>query len=291
MEQIEEFAEVTRLTRVERRAGRSIGFVPTMGALHEGHLSLIRTARRQNEFVVVSIFVNPIQFEPGEDLETYPRTLERDIEICRAEGVDLVFTPTAKDMYPAGFKTFVEVETLGKWLCGRSRPTHFRGVSTVCAKLFNIVRTDRAYFGQKDYQQAVIVRRMVRDLNIPVAVLLCPIVREESGLALSSRNSYLSDGQRAKAATLYKALQASKAQYDAGERDPAVLIQTAGEALSKVPELDVEYIEIVDAEILEPVKSLHRTAVLAVAVHLDGIRLIDNVLLGELDWVCEAEGD
>ncbi|MFW5799000.1 MAG: pantoate--beta-alanine ligase [Planctomycetota bacterium] len=284
MRQVTDFHEITPSTREARREGKLVGFVPTMGALHDGHLSLIRRARTECDHVVVSIFVNPIQFEPGEDLDTYPRTLERDLEICRDEGVDVVFTPNGRDMYPPGFKTFVEVENLTRCLCGRTRPTHFRGVTTVCTKLFEIVRPDVAYLGQKDFQQAVIVRRVVIDLNIPVDIRLCDIVREDSGLAMSSRNAYMTDHQREVASALYEGLCRARELYDSGERRREPLIEAAMTVYDRERELRVEYLELCDTDNLECLQEVSRPACLAVAAHVGKARLIDNVILGDLPW-------
>ncbi|HTU23504.1 MAG TPA: pantoate--beta-alanine ligase [Gemmataceae bacterium] len=264
-----------------RRSGRTIGLVPTMGALHEGHLSLIETARAETGYVVVSIFVNPTQFGPNEDLNRYPRPLERDLEMCGEAGVDLVFHPQAEIMYPPGYRTYVEVEGLQDVLCGASRPGHFRGVATVVLKLFNLVQPDRAYFGQKDAQQVRILQQMVRDLNVPVEIRVCPIVREADGLALSSRNEYLEAGGRRGATVLYSALTEARQRIEAGTRDAATVRQVMTEAIASVPGAVLDYAAVVDADSLQPLVQIgsERSVLLALAVRFGGTRLIDNVLI------------
>ncbi len=262
-----------------KRAGKRLGFVPTMGALHEGHLSLVRAARSQCQAVAVSIFVNPLQFGPNEDLAKYPRTFVRDRQLLEAEKVDLLFAPEADEMYPPGAVTVVEVQGLSGKLCGRSRPGHFRGVTTVVAKLFHIVEPDAAFFGQKDAAQATILRRLVRDLNFPVQVIVCPIVREKDGLAMSSRNTYLDPAGRRQATILNRALMRVQTLADTGERRAAALIEAAGEVFREEPGVRVDYIEIVDNDTLEPIDDISRGALVAVAAFVGGTRLIDNVLL------------
>jgi pantoate--beta-alanine ligase len=268
-------ADVSTAVDAARRAGKTIGFVPTMGALHEGHAALVREARASSGFVVVSIFVNPTQFGPKEDFAKYPRTLEADQKVCA--GADLIFAPSVEEMYPADSVTFVEVGKLGDYLCGASRPGHFRGVCTVVLKLFNIVRPDAAHFGAKDYQQARIITQMVRDLNVPVAVNVEPTVREADGLALSSRNRYLSAAERAVAPRIYQALQTTRARALAGEIDAARLESALAAELSAIPGARVDYARVADAETLQPIARLDRPAVAAVAVFLGTTRLIDNV--------------
>lgn len=263
-----------------RRLGMSIALVPTMGALHEGHAALIRAAGRPSSFVVVSVFVNPTQFGPKEDYGKYPRTLEADQRVCAAAGANLIFAPPVEEMYPDGSATFVEVTGLQDTLCGPSRPGHFRGVCTVVLKLLNIVGPDVAYFGAKDYQQSVIVRRMVRDLNVPVDIRVMPTVREPDGLAMSSRNRYLSPEQRAAAPAIYRALKTVRTRA-ASEKDVAALEASLNAELSAVPGARVDYARIVDAENLQPLARLDRPAVAAVAVFLGDTRLIDNITLGE----------
>ncbi len=262
-----------------RRSGLSIGLVPTMGALHAGHASLIRAARAETSFVVVSIFVNPTQFGAGEDFSRYPRSTQQDLELCGCEGVDLVFAPEADTMYPPGFRTFVEVRELQDVLCGPSRPGHFRGVVTVVLKLFNIVQPDIAYFGQKDAQQARIIQQMVRDLDLPVQLRICPIVREPDGLALSSRNQYLDPDQRRQATVLFQALQAARSLITRGELDPAVVQRALVSRIAAASGAVLDYAAVVDADTLQPVDKLHGNILLAVAVKFGATRLIDNVLL------------
>lgn len=261
----------------------SLGFVPTMGFLHEGHLSLVRRARAENEVVVVSVFVNPTQFGPNEDFTTYPRDLERDLAELHRHGVDAVFVPSVEAVYPPDYATYVSVERITSRWEGASRPGHLRGVATVVLKLFNIVKPDRAYFGQKDYQQLQVIRRMVTDLNLPVAVIGCPTVREADGLAMSSRNSYLSFGERQSAAVLLRALKAAEACYLAGEREAARLQAAIEAELSTVREARPDYVAVADPETLEPLDTLgDRGAVLCLAVRIGKTRLIDNLLLAPL---------
>ncbi len=257
-----------------------IGLVPTMGYLHSGHLSLIKKARGENELVVVSIFVNPTQFGPGEDYAVYPRDLERDKELAREAGADLIFAPTAEEMYPEGFCTSVQVEGLTGRLCGISRPTHFQGVTTVVSKLFNIVRPQRAYFGQKDAQQALVLQRMVRDLNFPLEIRTAPIIREPDGLALSSRNTYLEPGERQVAPVLYQSLLAAKAAFAKGERDGKKIREAALGVLATEPSVVVDYLVLAHPLTLEDVQIVENQALLAAAVRIGKVRLIDNVMLG-----------
>jgi pantoate--beta-alanine ligase len=262
------------------RANRlTVGFVPTMGALHTGHATLIRAARLASGFVVVSVFVNPTQFGPNEDFAEYPRALDADRRQSADAGADLVFAPAAEEMYPPGAVTFVDVDKLGDHLCGPSRPGHFRGVCTVVLKLLNIVQPDLAYFGAKDAQQARIVRRMVRDLNVPVEVRVEPTVREPDGLAMSSRNRYLAPGERAAAPGLYRALSEVRAMAVAGERDAGRLEVELRDRLEAIPGARIDYASIVDDDSLEPINRLERPALAAVAVFLGTTRLIDNVTI------------
>ena len=263
----------------QRRAGRRLGLVPTMGALHEGHLSLVRAARAQCDVVAASVFVNPLQFGPGEDLAKYPRDLERDLALFEKEGVDFLFVPSVEEMYPAGAVTYVTVEGLSDKLCGRSRPQHFRGVTTVVSKLFHIVEPDLAFFGQKDAAQVAIIRRMVRDLDFPVQIVVCPIVREADGLAMSSRNAYLDPQQRKSALALYRSLMEMKRRFDQGERDPAKLIEAGKGAIEKEPSVRLDYIEIVDPATLDPVIGFSGSALVAAAAFVGNARLIDNIVL------------
>jgi pantoate--beta-alanine ligase len=271
-----------RATRhAARREGQAVGLVPTMGALHEGHLSLVRMARAQCDLVVVSIFINPLQFGPHEDLAKYPRNFDRDRDLLEREGVEVIFAPTVEEMYPAGAITYVTVEALSDRLCGRSRPGHFRGVTTVVSKLFHIVEPDRAFFGQKDAAQSVIIRRMVRDLDIPVQVVIGPIVREPDGLAMSSRNAYLDASQRLSALVLHRSLLAVQERFDRGERKVQALIEAGKQVFSEDPSVRLDYLEIVDPETLDPVDDLSQRALVAVAAFVGKARLIDNVVLSE----------
>jgi len=253
--------------------------VPTMGALHEGHLSLVRAAKAQCDAVAVSIFVNPLQFGPNEDLAKYPRTFERDCELLEKESVDLLFAPTVEEMYPAKAITYVTVEAMSERLCGRSRPGHFRGVTTVVAKLFHIIEPDLAFFGQKDAAQAAIIRRMVQDLNFAAEVVVCPIVRDVDGLALSSRNAYLSPEQRRSALVLHRALREVERQFECGERNAAKLIEDGRCVIAEQTAARLDYLEIVDPDTLEPVDQVVGAALVAVAAFVGATRLIDNVVL------------
>jgi pantoate--beta-alanine ligase len=272
-------ADTQALCRETRLEGRRIGLVPTMGALHQGHLSLVKAAKSQCDFVIASIFVNPLQFGPNEDLAKYPRTFERDCELLKAEGVDAVFAPTPEEMYPKNAATFVEVECLPQKLEGRTRPTHFRGVTTVVNKLFNIVMPDRAFFGQKDAQQVVIIQKMVRDLNMDIDIVVCPIVRDPDGLAMSSRNRYLNAEQRQQALVLYRALTRIQTAADRGERDALKLIETGKSVIAEQPQVRLDYLEIVDRESLDPVDDISRGALVAIAAYVGPTRLIDNIVL------------
>jgi pantoate--beta-alanine ligase len=273
-------AELRALTDDARARAATVGLVPTMGFLHEGHRSLMRAARAECGFVVVTIFVNPLQFGPTEDLDRYPRDLDGDLASCSAEGVDVVFAPMAAEMYPHGAPaTTVHVAGLTERLCGAHRPGHFDGVTTVVAKLFAIAGPCRAYFGRKDAQQLAVVSRMATDLNLPVTVVGCPLVREPDGLALSSRNAYLSAEERAVAPTLHRALDAAAAAVAAGERDAARLVAQVRATIAAEPAFEVEYVECVDPDSLAPVSTLTGPALLALAARLGATRLIDNVVL------------
>ncbi len=266
-------------SRTGRNTGKRLGFVPTMGALHEGHLSLVRAARAKCDVVAVSIFVNPLQFGPSEDLAKYPRTFERDVELLHQEGVDILFAPTPEEMYPAGAVTYITVEGLSEKLCGRSRPSHFRGVTTVVAKLFHIVEPDFAFFGQKDAAQTTIIRRMVRDLNLPVEIVVCPIVREPDGLAMSSRNACLSPQERKSALVLHRALTQVSNRFDEGERNADALVEAGRQALAQEPAVRLDYFEIVDPATLDPMRVLTSSALVAIAAFVGNTRLIDNIPL------------
>lgn len=278
---VTEIAPLRRALAEARRCGRTIGLVPTMGALHAGHLSLIEAARAETGYVVVSIFVNPTQFGPNEDLNRYPRPLERDLQLCSQSGVDLVFHPRPEVMYPPDYRTFVEVTGLQEGLCGAARPGHFRGVATVVLKLFNLVQPDRAYFGQKDAQQARILQQMARDLNVPVEIRVCPIVREADGLALSSRNAYLEAQERRGATALYRALTEARRRIESGERDAAAVRQAMTKAIASVPGAVLDYAVVVDADSLHSLAQIvaGRPVLLALAVRFGGTRLIDNLLI------------
>ncbi len=249
-----------------------------MGALHAGHTSLIRTARQETGFVVVSVFVNPTQFGPKEDYRRYPRTLDADLDLCAKEGIDLVFAPAVEEVYPPGFGTFVEVESLQDGLCGASRPGHFRGVATVVLKLFHMVKPDLAYFGQKDAQQARIIQQMVRDLNVPVEVRICPIVREPDGLAVSSRNRYLTPEQRRHATVLYRALQKGQGMIEAGERDPTKIRAAMVAMITATPGAALDYAELVDNQTLQEISRIDGPILAALAVKFGETRLIDNMV-------------
>lgn len=269
--------ELHAALHAERSIGRSVGFVPTMGYLHEGHASLLRTARRNDDVVVASIFVNPLQFGAGEDLASYPRDLDRDVDILTETGCDVLFVPTTEDMYPDPMLTTVTVAGVSAPLEGEARPGHFDGVATVVAKLFNIVGSCRAYFGEKDFQQLAVMRRMVRDLSFPVKIVACPTEREVDGLALSSRNSYLSSEERAAAPVMYRALQAGAASILAGERDAAAVRQLMAEIVQAEPLAQLDYVAVVDAESLTVPEPLVGNLRLLAAVGFGRARLIDNV--------------
>lgn len=264
-----------------RADGKTIGFVPTMGALHEGHLTLVKEAKAQCGFVVVSIFVNPTQFGPSEDLQKYPRTLDADCRRCENAGVDIVFAPPVSEMYPEGFDTWVDVNGPTDTLEGAHRPGHFRGVTTVCTKMFNIVQPDFAYFGKKDYQQLTVIKKMVADLNMPLSVVPVETVREPDGLARSSRNIYLSSVERNAAVVLHHSLQNVKSAFKIGERRVQSLQRVAENMLRAEPLARIDYVAIVDAESLSPIETVERPAVILLAVHIGATRLIDNAILSE----------
>jgi pantoate--beta-alanine ligase len=279
MQITEDIAATRTAVAAARAQGHRIGLVPTMGALHAGHAGLLRAARRDTGFVVASLFVNPTQFGPKEDLSRYPRPFAQDVQVCTAEGVDLLFQPAPATMYPPGFRTYVEVQDFQDVLCGASRPGHFRGVTTIVLKLFNIVQPDIAYFGQKDAQQARILQQMVRDLNLPLHIEVCPIVREPDGLALSSRNQYLDATQRRHAVVLSQSLEAIRRRIIAGERDAAALLRSATDMIQATPGARLDYAAAVDYETLQPLQQLHGRALIALAVAFGTTRLIDNLLL------------
>ncbi len=271
--------EIREWVAQARAAGKRIGLVPTMGALHVGHVSLIETAAQQCDFVVVSIFVNPTQFGPGEDFEKYPRPIEQDLAICERHGAAAVFAPTPAEMYPRENLSWVTVVGMTESLCGRSRPNHFRGVTTVCTKLFNIVGPDVAFFGQKDAQQAAVIRRMVADLNMPLEIVVCPTVRESDGLAISSRNQYLRVEQRREAPAIYRALEQGRETIEGGATDPDEVRERMEAVLRNAAGLEVEYISLVDPETLEDVKRIAGRVLIAVAARLGPARLIDNIMV------------
>ncbi len=263
-----------------RRQGGSLGFVPTMGALHHGHGSLVQRARRENDAVIVSIFVNPLQFGPKEDFKKYPRTLARDLALLKKEKVDIVFVPSAQEMYPEGGSTTIRVPSLDGILEGAARPGHFQGVATVVAKLFHIVQPTRAYFGEKDFQQVRVIDRMIKDLNMPVHLVACPTVREPDGLASSSRNRYLSPREREEAVKIYQALFLGRELVaEKIMKKPAQLMKRLNQVFSKIPKCKVDYMAIVDPETLEPMKIIRRPALLAAAVRIGKTRLIDNIVI------------
>lgn len=279
MEIIKDISGIKDRLSNEKKAGHNIGLVPTMGYLHEGHLNLIKKAVENNDVVVVSIFVNPTQFGPEEDYEEYPRDLDRDARLAKKTGVDYIFSPEPDEMYFADHYTFVQVEELTDRLCGAFREGHFRGVATVVSKLFNIIMPDKAYFGQKDFQQFVILKRMVRDLNIPVAMERIPTVREEDGLAVSSRNKYLSERGRETAAVLYKSLKKARSLIKKGENDPEKIKNKIEAMIQKHDLTEIEYIEIVDPETLKSREEIRDKVVIALAVYVEETRLIDNIYL------------
>jgi len=280
MELVETVAQMMDLSRRWRGEGKAIGFVPTMGYLHEGHLSLVRQARKENDVVVVSVFVNPTQFGPGEDFERYPRDLKRDMSLLEPIGVEAVFVPSVEDMYPPSYRTYVDVEDVTTRLCGASRPGHFRGVTTVCCKLFNIVRPHRAYFGKKDFQQYVVLRTMVADLNMDLEIVPMPIVREPDGLAMSSRNTYLNSREREAALCLYRSLKKAQELFAQGERDARVIKEEVEGVIKAEPLATIDYVEVVDPDTFLPVEKVERGTLVALAVKVGPARLIDNAQLG-----------
>jgi len=270
---------VRNLVKAARSKGKKIGFVPTMGSLHIGHISLIEAAKKKCDFVVVSIFVNPTQFGTDEDFEKYPRPFDTDLKICRENGVDVVFAPTSEELYGNENLTWVNVEKLTEPLCGRFRPGHFRGVTTVCAKLFNLIAPDIALFGQKDEQQAIVIKRMVADLKMPLEIVVCPTVRERSGLAVSSRNKYLTAQQKEDAALIFKSLKKCQELISSGLTDTGKIIAQMRNLLSQAPSIKIEYISIVDAETLQALDAATGTVLAAVAIRIGRARLIDNILV------------
>lgn len=265
-----------------KEENKSIGFVPTMGYLHKGHVSLLERARKENDTVVASIFVNPIQFGPTEDFEKYPRDTAHDTKVCREAGCDILFMPEAPQMYPGGFSTYVEVMGLTEGLCGASRPGHFKGVCTVVSKLFNLTKPDRAYFGQKDAQQLAVIKRMVQDLDMEIEVIGCPIVREPDGLAMSSRNAYLSENERQEALLLKEALDLAQKLFNGGIRDTALIKKEMAHHIGRSKNALIDYIEFVDSQTLTPVEKIAGETLVALAVKIGRTRLLDNKILNPL---------
>ncbi|MDP8234029.1 MAG: pantoate--beta-alanine ligase [Candidatus Saelkia tenebricola] len=262
-----------------KRQGRRIGFVPTMGCLHDGHLSLIKRARKDNDVVVLSIFINPIQFGPNEDYKHYPRSLKMDLMLARNGGVDVVYYPDSREMYTEDHCTYVEVNGISEVLCGEFRPGHFKGVTTVCAKLFNIVQPDIVYLGKKDYQQAIIIKQMVKNLNMPLRIKIVPIVREKDGLAISSRNRNLTKGNRKQALVIFKSLQTVRGLVKDGVKDTGKIKSKVENIISNMPGIKVEYIRVVDLKLLQPVAVIKKPVLLAIVVWIKKVRLIDNIIL------------
>ena len=271
--------DVRKQVKEWKKEGLTIGFVPTMGYLHEGHRSLMEAARKENDKVVVSIFVNPMQFGPTEDLDSYPRDLDKDAVLCEGVGVDLIFHPESQEMYPEGFCSYVDMNGLTTELCGKTRPTHFRGVQTVVLKLFHIVTPDNAYFGQKDAQQLAVIRRMVKDLSVDVTIHGCPIVREEDGLAKSSRNTYLNEKERKAALILSQSLAVGKELIASGETDASRIKQAIADKIATEPLARIDYVDVVDFDTITPVDTISGSTLVAIAVYIGKTRLIDNFIL------------
>jgi pantoate--beta-alanine ligase len=276
---IENISRMSTFVKMMKKEGKSIGLVPTMGYLHEGHMSLVRAAKKHTDVVVMSIFINPLQFGPNEDFEKYPRDLKRDEEMAREAGVDVIFYPSLKDMYPEDYATYVYVDKLTGNLCGESRPGHFKGVATVVTKLLNIVRPEVAYFGQKDMQQAMMIRKMASDLNMDTEVKIMPIVREKDGLAMSSRNMYLSGAERSDAAILYQSLLKAEALIKSGERDARRVIKVVEDMIKTKHPARIDYVKLVDTKELKDLKTITGEIALAVAVFFGNTRLIDNITI------------
>lgn len=279
MKIVETIAEVREQVKQWKKEGLTVALVPTMGYLHEGHRSLMERARKVNDRVVVSVFVNPTQFGPNEDLASYPRDLKHDAALCDSVGVDLIFHPTPEEMYPKGFCSFVDMDVLTKELCGLSRPVHFRGVCTVVSKLFHIVTPDRAYFGEKDAQQLAVIKRMVLDLNLDIEIVGCPIVREADGLARSSRNTYLSPEERKAALVLSRSIFAGKQLAESGETDAHKLVQAMTDIISAEPLARIDYVKVVDLLTMQQIDKLDRPFLAAIAVYIGKTRLIDNFMV------------
>lgn len=271
--------DVRKRVNAWKREGLTIGFVPTMGYLHEGHKSLMQAARANNDKVVVSVFVNPMQFGPNEDLESYPRDFEKDSALCESVGVDLIFHPEPEEMYADGFCSYVDMNGLTTELCGKSRPIHFRGVQTVVLKLFNIVKPDRAYFGQKDAQQLAVIKRMVKDLNVDTEIVGCPIVREADGLAKSSRNTYLNPDERKAALILSRSLKLGIELIESGETDAKAVIKAITDSINTEPLAKIDYVDVVDFDTITPVDKIGKSVLVAIAVYIGKTRLIDNFII------------
>ena len=279
MKVIDNIQRMSMLSKILRKEGKTIGFVPTMGYLHDGHMNLVRTARQHTDVVVISIFLNPAQFGPGEDLEKYPKDPRHDEEMAGLAGADILFCPSVTEMYPKGYATYINVERLTETLCGRSRPGHFRGVATVVAKLFGIIKPDIAYFGQKDAQQASVIKKMVEDLNMDLDIKVLPTAREKDGLAMSSRNVYLSAAERKEAVCLKEALDRAESAIKAGERDPGRIINGMKELIASKTTAKIDYIEMVDVKNMRPIAPLSGEILIAMAVFIGKTRLIDNTIV------------
>ncbi|WP_265443648.1 pantoate--beta-alanine ligase [Acetivibrio straminisolvens] len=279
MRVIETISDLKAIVRTQKSMGRTIGFVPTMGYLHEGHLSLVNMSLQNNDYTIMSIFVNPTQFGPNEDFDRYPRDMERDLKLAESAGVDVVFAPSVKEMYPDGYNTYVNVEGITEVLCGKSRPGHFRGVTTIVAKLFNIVEPHRAYFGQKDAQQVAVIKKMVRDLNMNIEIITCPIVREEDGLAMSSRNVYLSPEERKSALILSKSLMESEELIKKGETSGEKIKKYIIDRIQTEKNAVIDYVEAVNADTLENIDEIKGRVLIALAVRFGNTRLIDNIIV------------
>ena len=276
---VERISDLKAVIRDQKQRSKTIGFVPTMGYLHEGHISLVKASKRDNDFTVMSIFVNPAQFGPSEDFSRYPRDMERDSKMAEYAGVDVIFAPAVDEIYPSGYKTYVDVEDITGILCGKSRPGHFKGVTTVVNKLFNLVEPDRAYFGQKDAQQAIVIGKMVKDLNLNLEIVVCPIIREKDGLAMSSRNVYLSREERESALVLSRSLAEAAEMVRKGERDPLKVIGYLKDRIGAQQAADIDYVELVDAGNLDEVRRIEGKVLIALAVRFGRTRLIDNVVM------------
>lgn len=277
---METIQSIERMSRIRPQLYEPIGFVPTMGCLHEGHLSLVKRAMEENRTVIVSIFVNPTQFGPDEDYKSYPRDTKRDLNMLEPY-TDIVFLPSAEEFYPAGYDSWVDIEGITDVLEGARRPGHFRGVATVCAKLFNIIQPTRAYFAQKDAQQLLVIKKMVRELNMPLEIVTCPTIREPDGLAMSSRNTYLNKEQRQAATVLYKALRLTEELYDSGERDANIIRRKMTELIEAEPLSEIDYVSVADAETLQELDKIRGEALVSLAVKIGRTRLIDNVVVGQ----------